>query len=81
MSTTTPGGEEHDFTVFCRDLNDPVSTTWIEHIKAHSAHHAAELGRSQCADTWDYAREDVAVVGVAHGNVQIALWDDAGCEV
>lgn len=74
-----PHAKQRKYTVFCRDLADSsTSTMFIEHIEAESPEQAAVLGRALCADAWEYARDDVAVVGVAVGAVEIALWEDAG---
>lgn len=67
------------FTVFCVDV-DHVETVWIGAVEAEDAQAAAIEGRRQCAEAWQ-AEEitDVRVMGVAVGDVEIALWDDEGC--
>ena len=66
------------YTVFCRDLDDPRSTTWISKVEAVDDDLAREDGRLQCADDWGYQPGDVDVIGVLEGDVAVLQWDDYG---
>ena len=74
MSTKT-------YTVFCQHSESP-ETTWISAVEAVDAEDAAKRGRVFCAQTWGVeSPEDVLVIGVATGKVQIELWDDNGLNI
>jgi hypothetical protein len=68
------------FTVFCREANNE-GTTWIGTVEARDAEHASELGAEQCSVEWgsggqNWSLDDIAVIGVAEGSVNILKWDD-----
>ena len=68
------------FTVFCREANN-IGTTWIGTVEALDAEHASELGAEQCSVEWgsggqNWSLDDIAVIGVAEGSVNILKWDD-----
>ena len=66
------------YAVFCRDLSDPHSTTWIENIDAGTVAQAIELARARCAECWDYHPTEVSVIGVLLAPIDILEWDDEG---
>lgn len=63
------------FTVFCREITGE-GTIWISSVEAESVDDAKEIGREECAGDWCYDPEDVHVLGVAEGDVNIIYWDD-----
>lgn len=74
--------ETHDsrplqpFTVWCRQSND-VGTTWISPvIMARDMAHAGTLALRQCSADWGMGEDNIAVVGVAKGDVEILTWND-----
>jgi hypothetical protein len=80
------------FTVFCRDAEDESdSTIWISTVEAKDALDARRVAREQCADDWGYSEresadscgdiEDIAVLGVVEGTINLVDWDDSGLEV
>lgn len=68
------------FTVFCTDKSR--DTTWIESVEVAgwNANLAIAEGRRRCADAWEQEPEEIIVLGVAAGVVEIPLWDDDGLE-
>ena len=77
---SAPAGKR-EFTVFCVDKNASGGTTWIGAATATSAQEAARLGRTECAEDWGYEEDDVRVLGVAGGDVDILFWDDENCVI
>lgn len=71
----------HKFTVFCTD--EEKGTIWIQtvEVKDHNAQDAALAGRRFCADAWNCQESSVTVLGVADGEVEIAMWSDEGLEL
>ena len=79
------------YTVFCRDGKDPGSTIWISTVEADNALQARKVGRNECADDWDYTEresedscgdiEDIQVLGVVEGTINLLDWDDDGLEI
>ena len=63
-------------TVFCRDSDGAIATTWIEAVEAESLEEAMQFGREMCARAWDCDVGDVHVLGVAAGFVSVIHWDD-----
>jgi hypothetical protein len=66
------------FTVFCRQCNNE-GTTWIDTVQAKDMHAAMHAGKIKCANDWGYDSwqvNDIAVIGVAQGDIQILMWDD-----
>lgn len=63
--------------MFCQQANGKV-TTWIGAIdSAETLEEAMRLGREKCAEAW--GREDIEeihVMGVAEGDVNILYWED-----
>lgn len=69
------------FTVFCRDLSDATSTTFIEAVEADTAASAARAVREACADAWEFEVSDVSVIGVCEGDVSVLEGDDYGIDL
>ena len=71
----------HKFTVFCTD--EEKGTIWIQtvEVKDHNAQDAAIAGRRLCADAWCCQESSVKVLGVADGEIEIAMWSDEGLEL
>ena len=68
------------FTVFCREANNE-GTTWIGTVEARDVDQAIKLGTVECAVDWgsggqNWSLDDIAVIGVAEGSVNILAWDD-----
>lgn len=63
------------FTIFCQEVG-AQGTIWISSVEANDAIEASKLGRAKCAAEWEYEEDEVHVLGVAAGNVQILEWDD-----
>lgn len=64
------------FTVWCRQSND-TGTTWISPvIMARDMAHAGTLALRQCSADWGMGEDNIAVVGVAKGDVEILTWND-----
>lgn len=63
------------YTAFCQQTNGQ-GTTWISTVRATDGAEAIDVARAQCAEEWGYAVEDVHVLGIAAGDVDILLWDD-----
>ena len=75
--TDSEGGSTvKSYTVFCQDITGE-GTIWIECVQATSLEHAKLVGRMECAEAW--GREDIEeihVLGVAEGDVNILYWED-----
>ena len=67
----------YKFTVFCQDKSG-TGTIWIDSVATDSfdCMEAVQAGREMCADAWECDPDDVHVLGVAVGDVDIAFWDD-----
>ena len=65
-----------EYTVFCIEKSRQ-GTTWIAAVKADNPEQAAHAGREQCAADWDFEdSEDIHVLGVAKGKVNLLEWND-----
>lgn len=65
----------NSYTVFC-EAPDDRTTTFITCVQATSVTHAKFVGQSSCAEHWSLPVDDVCVLGVAEGDVNILYWDD-----
>lgn len=63
------------FTVFCRESSGQ-GTTYISSESGDTWQDAARTVRERCADDWDMSVDDIDVIGVAAGDVDIVTWDD-----
>ena len=74
------------FTAFCQEA-DGTGTIWIGAVeveatdKSDAIDKAAEQAVAECADDWGgedcgFNAETVHCLGLAEGNVKIAMWDD-----
>lgn len=65
------------YTAFCQQASGG-GTVWIQTVEAKDLDSAIDLAREECAADWEYALEDVHVLGVAAGSIEILMWDDLG---
>lgn len=63
------------YTVFCQEA-DGSGTTWIEAVEAENLDAAMATGLERCAEAWDMDFDEVRVLGVAKGDVEILTWED-----
>jgi hypothetical protein len=78
------------YTVFCRESNN-TGTIWISTVLAESLEHTKSQGLAECCDDWNgnpdpedaddfdhlhYTPDNVSVIGVAEGEVNILFWED-----
>lgn len=68
------------FTVFIRQA-DGRGTTYITSVIASSVEEAKTLAKEECSQEWSvngspWAIEDLIVLGVARGDVEIVEWED-----
>lgn len=68
------------FTVFIRQA-DGRGTTYITSVIASSVEEAKALAKEECSREWSvngspWAIEDLTVLGVARGDVEIIEWED-----
>ena len=64
------------FTAFCQEA-DGSGTIWIGTVVCEDDVMAAvSMAREACAADWDYDPEDVHVLGIARGEVEICHWVD-----
>jgi hypothetical protein len=65
------------YTAFCQQACGG-GTIWIDTVQAPDPVAAGPIAQAACADDWGYAVEDVHVLGIAPGSVEILWWDDLG---
>lgn len=66
------------YTAFCQKASGG-GTIWIEQVEAADLTEAAVVAKEACAEVWEYDDpEDIHVLGLAAGNVDILMWDDLG---
>lgn len=71
----------HEFTAFCQS-SDGTGAVWIGKVqtKENDVNEAVNLARVSCAHDWGIRPEDAAnevhVLGIATGVVQIVYWQD-----
>lgn len=70
-------GSLGEFTVFCCQSSGG-GTTWIQAVTANDAAEAATTGRGLCAADWSWDEEDIHVLGVVSGPINVLTWDDIG---
>lgn len=63
------------YTVFIRQLNNE-GTTFISSYEADGVPEATELAVADCAECWEAAEDDLHVLGVASGDIEILEWAD-----
>lgn len=63
------------YTAFCIEA-DRTGTIWISSFGARDAEHAISEAREQCAADWGMVPDDVHVLGIAKGEVDILHWED-----
>jgi len=69
--------KEKLFTAFCQ-AKQGHGTIWIESISAYNVEEAIKDAQQACAEAWEYDVENIHVLGIALGNVEIAYWEDIG---
>ena len=62
-------------TVFCQGFGGE-RTIWIECVEADDLESAMQVGKAACATDWGCDTDDVRVLGVAEGDVDILFWED-----
>ena len=69
------------FTVFCRHCNG-TGTTWIDTVTCANQEDAHHIAKRRCVEEW-YGEDapisrldDIAVIGMAEGDVKILFWED-----
>lgn len=77
---TPATASEDKFTVFVRQA-DGRGTTYITSVIAASVEEAKALAKEECSQEWSvngspWAIEDLIVLGVARGDVEIVEWED-----
>jgi hypothetical protein len=63
------------FTAFCQEI-DGSGTIWINPIHADSLSDAMIVAVESCAADWAMDVEEVRVLGIAAGDVDILHWED-----
>lgn len=64
------------YTVFVCDA-DQVRTVFITSVEAESIPAARRIALTECADAWGmHSTDELHVLGVADGDVQILEWTD-----
>ena len=63
------------FTVFCMD-SSRTGTTYIGSDEGSTWQEAALKVRATCAEEWSASPDEIEVIGVAAGEVNIIVWDD-----
>lgn len=63
------------FTIFVVQ-NDMSGTTWIGCVEAADIGDAKSAGLHQCSIDWGCGIENICVLGVAAGDVEILEWED-----
>ena len=63
------------YTGFCQQSN-ALGTIWIHYFDAKDLDDAIKVAQKLCAEDWDCEEEDVHVLGIARGNVDIIYWED-----
>ena len=66
------------FTVFTVERERNESTTHITSVRARDIEQAKELAIAETASDWQWSPDDVRVLGVVAGDVDILEWDDEG---
>ncbi len=68
------------YSVFIREASD-IGTTFITSVEAANAEEAKELALTECCESWGspenpWDRDNLRVLGVLAGDVQVIEWDD-----
>lgn len=63
------------FTVFCMN-SSRTGTTYIGSDEGKTWQEAALKVRNTCAEDWSASPDEIDVIGVAAGEVDIIAWDD-----
>lgn len=68
------------YTVFVTEA-DGRGTTYITSVEADSVDQAKEMALQECSKEWgsggeNYDRDDLRILGVAEGDVNIVEWSD-----
>jgi len=68
-------GSMRSYTGFCQQSND-AGTIWIETFKAPDLDSAIKKAQKLCAEAWYYNKEDIHVLGILAGDVEVLHWED-----
>lgn len=71
----TGGKKMSTYTGFCQET-DGTGTIWIGWVEAGSLEEARSRIKEECASDWSYGLEDVHVLGIAEGAVEVLYWSD-----
>jgi len=63
------------YTAFCQE-SDGTGTIWIDTVEADSLDEAITEARESCADAWGYESDQVHVLGILEGDVNVLFWSD-----
>lgn len=63
------------FTAFCQHT-DGRGTMWIAAVEADDVEQAMVAAETNCAFDWDCTTDEIHVVGIAAGDVNILRWED-----
>lgn len=63
------------YTIFCQE-HDGKGTTHVSSHEAETADDAAALGVEETADDWGYDEDEIRVLGIIEGDVNIIKWND-----
>lgn len=63
------------YTGFCQEVTGK-GTIWIGAIEADTQDEAINKARAECAVDWTCHEEDIHVLGLAEGDVNILVWED-----
>lgn len=63
------------FTAFCQETGGG-GTIWISSVEAPDAQAACTVAAVECATEWGCDVEDVWVLGIAEGDINILIWED-----
>lgn len=65
----------NDYTAFCQHVSGS-GTIWISDVIAPNTDAAIEIARTRCSEDWCIPAEDIHVLGLAAGSVEILHWED-----
>lgn len=63
------------YTAFCQQASGK-GTVWIDTVGAANQDEALEVARAGCAHDWNCEPDDIHVLGLAEGDINILMWDD-----
>jgi hypothetical protein len=70
-----PALNRSTFTIFCREATGK-GTTYVDSAEGATWQEAARTVLDRCATDWDMDSDEINVIGVTEGEVNIIAWDD-----